>query len=183
MKLAHNSLSEVVVYAAPEIPLQETSLDIWDKKYRLKTKHGDVLDTEIDDTYKRVAKALADVWKTNDLASEKYKPAKYPGKIINFLPMKEYKSHTHPGMDWHDLAREVDKQILSVYPAGMLVQPFVKELAQSVRAEIFRIGQMQQPMETPRTIRAKKNGQKQLPPANGASSPSDQTREISNEEA
>ena len=42
-----------------EIAMQEASLDIWDKKYRLKTKHGDVIDQTIDDTYKRVARAKA----------------------------------------------------------------------------------------------------------------------------
>ncbi|MCP5142671.1 MAG: ribonucleoside-diphosphate reductase [Chromatiales bacterium] len=44
-----------------EIPLQPASQDIWDKKYRLKAKDGRVIDQEIDDTYKRVARALADV--------------------------------------------------------------------------------------------------------------------------
>ncbi|HEY7929259.1 MAG TPA: LAGLIDADG family homing endonuclease, partial [Steroidobacteraceae bacterium] len=37
------------------------SLDIWDKKYRLTTKDGEPLDRTMDDTYKRVARALADV--------------------------------------------------------------------------------------------------------------------------
>ena len=37
------------------------SLDIWDKKYRLKSKTGEIIDQTIDDTYKRVARALADV--------------------------------------------------------------------------------------------------------------------------
>lgn len=44
-----------------ETPLQPASQDIWDKKYRLKSKDGTVLDQTIDDTYKRVARALADV--------------------------------------------------------------------------------------------------------------------------
>ncbi len=44
-----------------EIPFQPASLDIWDKKYRLKTKSGEVIDHAIDDTYQRVARALADV--------------------------------------------------------------------------------------------------------------------------
>ncbi len=44
-----------------EIPFQEASLDIWDKKYRLKAKSGEILDQIIDDTYQRVARALADV--------------------------------------------------------------------------------------------------------------------------
>jgi ribonucleoside-diphosphate reductase alpha chain len=43
------------------IPFQEASLDIWDKKYRLSAKDGTPLDRSMDDTYKRVARALADV--------------------------------------------------------------------------------------------------------------------------
>ena len=123
-------------------------------------------------------RALAEVWKMNDLASESYKPSKYPGRIINYLPMKEYKSHTHPRMDWQDLAREVDKQILSVYPAGMLIQPFVKELAQSVRAEIFRITQRQLSVEKTSTIHAKTNGKKQLTQGQTQSHSPDEKHEI-----
>ncbi len=44
-----------------EIPLQPASHDIWDKKYRLKTKTGEPVDQSIQDTYSRVARALADV--------------------------------------------------------------------------------------------------------------------------
>ena len=44
-----------------EIPIQSASEDIWDKKYRLKAKDGTVLDVTVDDTWKRVARALADV--------------------------------------------------------------------------------------------------------------------------
>ena len=44
----------------PEIPLQPASQDIWDKKYRLKTKTGEAVDADIDATYMRVARALAD---------------------------------------------------------------------------------------------------------------------------
>ena len=43
-----------------EIPLQSASVDIWDKKYRLKTKSGGALDQDIDHTYQRIAKALAE---------------------------------------------------------------------------------------------------------------------------
>ncbi|MBW3732642.1 adenosylcobalamin-dependent ribonucleoside-diphosphate reductase [Aeromonas dhakensis] len=42
-----------------QIPLQETSLEIWDSKYRLKSKDGTPIDGAIDDTYQRVARALA----------------------------------------------------------------------------------------------------------------------------
>ena len=43
------------------VPFQEASLDIWDKKYRLKSKIGECIDAEIDDTYKRVALAISRV--------------------------------------------------------------------------------------------------------------------------
>jgi ribonucleoside-diphosphate reductase alpha chain len=46
---------------ARRIPYQEASLDIWDKKYRLTAKDGSPIDQTMDDTYKRVARALADV--------------------------------------------------------------------------------------------------------------------------
>ncbi len=44
-----------------EISLQPASLDIWDSKYRLKTKKGEVLDTDVHATYARVAHTLAEV--------------------------------------------------------------------------------------------------------------------------
>jgi len=43
------------------IAFQEASLDIWDKKYRLTAKDGTPIDRTMDDTYKRVARALAEV--------------------------------------------------------------------------------------------------------------------------
>ncbi|MFN3964441.1 MAG: adenosylcobalamin-dependent ribonucleoside-diphosphate reductase [Silanimonas lenta] len=43
-----------------EIPMQPASWDIWDKKYRLKTKKGEPVDADIDATYRRVARALAE---------------------------------------------------------------------------------------------------------------------------
>jgi ribonucleoside-diphosphate reductase alpha chain len=46
--------------AAAPIPMQPASQDIWDKKYRLKTKQGVPVDADIDHTYQRVARALAD---------------------------------------------------------------------------------------------------------------------------
>jgi ribonucleoside-diphosphate reductase alpha chain len=46
---------------ARSIRFQEASLDIWDKKYRLTAKDGTPIDRSMDDTYKRVARALADV--------------------------------------------------------------------------------------------------------------------------
>ena len=44
-----------------EIKMQDASLDIWDKKYRLKDKQSQPVDADINATYLRVAKALSDV--------------------------------------------------------------------------------------------------------------------------
>jgi len=55
------------------VPFQQASLDIWDKKYRLKSKIGESIDANIDDTYKRVALAISKVEKTNELREEHYK--------------------------------------------------------------------------------------------------------------
>ena len=43
------------------IPVQPVSLDIWDKKYRLKYKHGNNQEANVDETFLRIAKALADI--------------------------------------------------------------------------------------------------------------------------
>ena len=64
MRLAERLHVETDVSA---IPLQAASLDIWDGKYRLKKRDGTVLDRDIDDTCRRVARAIADVEATDEL--------------------------------------------------------------------------------------------------------------------
>lgn len=56
-----NSVIKLATNDIDSIPFQDASLDIWDKKYRLVSKHGDPIDKSMDDTYRRVARALADV--------------------------------------------------------------------------------------------------------------------------
>ena len=63
---------KAVTVATNDIPLQPASLDIWDKKYRLTTKDGSPVDNSIEDTYMRVARALADVEETEEKRSEWY---------------------------------------------------------------------------------------------------------------
>ena len=48
-------------HSLTDITFQSASLDIWQTKYRLTAKDGAIVDVTIDDTYRRVAKALADV--------------------------------------------------------------------------------------------------------------------------
>jgi ribonucleoside-diphosphate reductase alpha chain len=63
-KKAHADDTEI------EIPVQPVSLDIWDKKYRLKTKTGEHVDRDMDDSYSRVARALADVETSDEKKAE-----------------------------------------------------------------------------------------------------------------
>jgi ribonucleoside-diphosphate reductase alpha chain len=55
-----------------EVPMQPASLEIWDQKYRLKSKDGTILDRDIDGTWKRVARALADIEATPELREHWY---------------------------------------------------------------------------------------------------------------
>jgi len=54
-----------ITSSVEDIPFQAASVDIWEKKYRLQSKDGVVVDETIDDTYRRVAQALADVEETD----------------------------------------------------------------------------------------------------------------------
>ena len=83
------------------IEFQDASLDIWDKKYRLKSKHGQIIDETMDDTYRRVARALADV-ETEDKREEYYESFLWAlrhgaipaGRIISNAGAQEHKPAT-----------------------------------------------------------------------------------------
>lgn len=65
--------AEALSAALPEIDFQEASLDIWDKKYRLKSKTAEIIDHDIDATYQRVARALAEVEESEELKAHWYR--------------------------------------------------------------------------------------------------------------
>ncbi|MFC1605677.1 adenosylcobalamin-dependent ribonucleoside-diphosphate reductase [Pseudomonadota bacterium] len=85
-----------------EITFQDASLDIWDKKYRLKSKTGEIIDETIDDTYKRVARALAEVEESKVKKEEWYKAFLWAlrrgaipaGRIISNAGAQEHKPAT-----------------------------------------------------------------------------------------
>ncbi|MFQ5356241.1 MAG: adenosylcobalamin-dependent ribonucleoside-diphosphate reductase [Mariprofundaceae bacterium] len=54
-------VQEFKPFSGAQIEMQPASMDIWDKKYCLKDKQGNSVDHSIDDTYERVAKALAEI--------------------------------------------------------------------------------------------------------------------------
>ena len=73
MELARRKLHTFDAASSADIRLQDASYDIWDKKYRLKTKDGTVVDDTIESTLKRIARALADVESTDDKRDEWYR--------------------------------------------------------------------------------------------------------------
>ena len=60
------SAVQMDAHTVSDIEFQSTSLDIWDVKYRLAARDGSSVDQSIDDTYQRVAKALAGVEKESE---------------------------------------------------------------------------------------------------------------------
>ena len=102
MKLAHRKTSDFVSVHPSDIPFQAASLDIWDTKYRLKTKDGKPLDENIEETYRRVAKALAAVEATESSRQEWYekfvralKSGAIPaGRIVSNAGAQEHKPAT-----------------------------------------------------------------------------------------
>jgi len=87
---------------------------------------------------------LARIWRTNDRASLSYVPRPYASLVADFRPMKQYSYYMAPCVNWTGLALgewEVIK--LPVYPAGMLLEPFVKDLAASLASAIDKAVQKQ----------------------------------------
>ncbi len=84
------------------MPLQSTSADIWDKKYRLKDKAGQAVDENTLDTFERVASALSGVEATDELREHWYERfvwaldngALPAGRIISNAGAQAYKPAT-----------------------------------------------------------------------------------------
>ncbi|HXM23674.1 MAG TPA: thioesterase domain-containing protein [Terriglobales bacterium] len=84
---------------------------------------------------------LGRIWQTNDRACWNYVPRNYPGKITDFRPVKQYRVFSKPGLKWDRLAQGGQEVVvLPVYPAGMLVEPFVEHLAVALRKCIDAAG-------------------------------------------
>jgi thioesterase domain-containing protein len=80
------------------------------------------------------ARVLGQIWQVNDRAHVMYIPKPYPGRLTDFRPKKQYRMLNRPGLKWEQLALGgQDIVVLPVYPAGMLVEPFVKSLAAALK--------------------------------------------------
>ncbi len=96
------SLKNETSNTSTEISFQEASIDIWDKKYRLKNKTGDPIDRDMSATYQRVAQALSEVEETSELQEHWYgkflwalrKGAIPAGRIISNAGAREHKPAT-----------------------------------------------------------------------------------------
>jgi ribonucleoside-diphosphate reductase alpha chain len=56
-----------------EVPLQATSLEIWQQKYCLRDSEGQPIDADIEANYERVARAIADVEETEEKREQWYR--------------------------------------------------------------------------------------------------------------
>ncbi|MGO9123992.1 MAG: thioesterase domain-containing protein [Terriglobales bacterium] len=80
---------------------------------------------------------LGRIWRANDFATWNYVPKPYPGVVTDIRPKTQYRVFSKPGLKWDRLAGGgVEVVVLPVYPAGMLVEPFVAHLAVALRRSI-----------------------------------------------
>ena len=86
----------------PDVALQPASIDIWDRKYRLKDNAGKPIDASIDATLERVARVLADLESTPELRDHWYDEfcwalrhgAIPAGRILSNAGARDYKPAT-----------------------------------------------------------------------------------------
>jgi len=115
-----------------DIALQPISIDIWDKKYRLKTMEGKPVDAGITATYSRVAESLADVESTEAKKQQWYKrffwalqhgaiPA---GRITSNIGAHEYKPATSTinCTVSNTISDSMDGVLASVHEAGLTLK-------------------------------------------------------------
>ena len=80
----------------------------------------------------------SDIKKHNDAAAFIYNTKYYDGKLTVFLPEHRYSVHSGENAMWDtENAKEVDSIVLPFYPTGMLVEPFVKQLAEHINKRIL----------------------------------------------
>ena len=112
----------------------------WEKvkifRSRIPVWRGKLLGKFVKDASSAKSKSwmLGQVWELNDHAAFNYAPRPYPGSVTDFRPVKQYRMCNKPELKWDRLAQGGQKIVtLPVYPAGMLVEPFVKHLADALK--------------------------------------------------
>ena len=82
------------------------------------------------DSASSTAVVLGRIWQTNDQACWRYIPKPYAGVVTDFRPSTQYRIFSKPDLKWDRLAQGGQEVVvLPVYPASMLLHPFVEHLA------------------------------------------------------
>jgi non-ribosomal peptide synthetase component F/thioesterase domain-containing protein len=108
-------------------------------RHRSRVWRGMLLGKVVKDQHGSKSESLlmARMWEINDRAILSYVPRAYPGVITDFRPVKQYARYLGPDVHWDRLARDGQEIVtIPVYPAGMLLEPFVKHLAAALRTSI-----------------------------------------------
>ena len=80
------------------------------------------------------SRILSEIWRANDQACWNYVPKPYPGVVTDFRPIRQYRLFNKPDAKWDRLAQAGQQVVvLPVYPAGMILEPFVKHLADALK--------------------------------------------------
>ena len=88
---------------------------------------------------KSESRVLGEMWQINDRACVVYQAKPYDGVVTDFRPVRQYAKYRPAENDWDRLALGgLEIVTLPVYPAGMLLEPFVKHLADALKTTISR---------------------------------------------
>lgn len=86
-----------------------------------------------------------------DRASEEYTAVPYSGRVVVFKPKQSYVGYEDKTLGWSGLVEDLQVVELPVYPAGMLVEPFVKTLADHMRTCLEEAAGSTLPQQTSRS--------------------------------
>jgi thioesterase domain-containing protein/acyl carrier protein len=139
---AYHSLQRVVFHTANILSLDSRGMRafIWEKARELRNRvpvwRGILLARFAKRSVNSSSKSLVlgQIWQTNDRAVSNYIPKPYSGTVTDFRPKKQYRIFSRPDAKWDELAQGGQEVVvLPVYPAGMLIEPFVKHLATALK--------------------------------------------------
>ncbi|QDV10929.1 Glutamate-1-semialdehyde 2,1-aminomutase 1 [Rosistilla oblonga] len=90
---------------------------------------------------------MADLWRQHDAICEAYVPKPYPGRIVHFRPRRDYKCHLGAELE---AVEGAEYHRMEAYPAGLMVDPFVRQLAVKIEQSIDEgLAMLQPPQSTP----------------------------------
>jgi phthiocerol/phenolphthiocerol synthesis type-I polyketide synthase E len=78
----------------------------------------------------------------NKRAALSYVPKVYRGRILHVRPLRQYARYNRPELGWDELAADaVEHFCLNIYPGQIFEEPFVRDLADKLRASIDEVAQ------------------------------------------